>query len=89
MRLLAFEAIRSLVASGAMQLQMESFIHVPGTYPSWEDFEARFLRVTHTKHSIDAQRYQEIREAFMSHMGEEGAHFLKPHRIDLLRKPSD
>lgn len=83
----AFQAIVSVVASGAMQLKSEHFIQVPGSYESWEAFEARFLKVTHTQLEIDHARYERIRTRFLTHMQEDGAHFLKPHRIDLLQKP--
>jgi SAM-dependent methyltransferase len=84
----AFEAIRGLVGSGRMQLVGEYFFNVPGRYVSWEAFEERFLNITHSKLDIDAQRYAGIKHAFLAHMGSEGAEFLKPHRIDLLRKPA-
>jgi hypothetical protein len=42
---------------------------------------------TATELDIDERRYTQIRTAFMTHMGEDGARFLKPHRLDLLRKP--
>jgi hypothetical protein len=48
-----------------------------------EDYE------TTTELDIDERHYVEIRSAFMAHMGEDGAHFLKPHRLDLFRKPYD
>ena len=86
-RELAFDAIKSRVESGAMQLQTEQFFNVSGSFTSWEQFESRFLKVTHTDLSIDFERYQEIRTAFMARMTDEGAHFLKPHRLDLLQKP--
>jgi SAM-dependent methyltransferase len=83
----AFEAIRALVESGRMQLVGEYFFHVPGRYASWEAFEDRFLNITHTELQIDQERYTSIKQTFLSNLGEEGAEFLKPHRVDLLRKP--
>jgi SAM-dependent methyltransferase len=88
-RELAFDAIKSLVESGAMQLRTERFFNVPGSYVSWEQFESRFLKVTHTELDVAPERYEEIRTAFMARMTDEGAHFLKPHRLDLLQKPVD
>ncbi|MCG7961479.1 MAG: class I SAM-dependent methyltransferase [Candidatus Thiodiazotropha taylori] len=82
----AFDAIRSLAERDDMALQQQLFLNVPGCYESWEVFESRFLKVTHTKLDLDEQRYQQIREAFSQHLRDDGAHFLKPHRIDLLRK---
>jgi hypothetical protein len=42
---------------------------------------------TTTELAIDDKRYAEISSAFMAHMQEDGAHFLKPNRLDLLHKP--
>lgn len=82
----AFMAIQGLAQRGDMELLGQYFLNVPGRYASWEAFESRFLDITHTKLQIDEQRYRRIRTAFMKQMGPEGASFLKPHRIDLLRK---
>ena len=83
----AFEAIRGLVESGRMQLEGEYFFQVPGNYPSWQAFEDRFLNITHTQLNLDEERYQRIKQTFLTHLGPQGAEFLKPHRVDLLRKP--
>jgi SAM-dependent methyltransferase len=88
-RELAFEAIQQLSERDDMELLGQHFLYVPGLYDSWDSFESRFLKVTHTKLQLDEERYQQIKSAFMSHMGPRGAEFLKPHRIDLLRKCKD
>lgn len=85
-RTVAFAALEEAVRSGAWELVAELFFQVPDRYDSWGAFEARFLRITHTPLHIDQARYAEIRDAFMAHMTPEGAYFLKPHRVDLLRK---
>lgn len=87
-RQLAFDALRTQVESGRLQLLSERFFHVPGCYPDWESFESRFLKVTHTELDIDPARYAVIHKTFRSHMTSDGAHFLKPHRVDLLQKPA-
>ncbi|MCU7929558.1 MAG: class I SAM-dependent methyltransferase [Candidatus Thiodiazotropha sp. (ex Codakia rugifera)] len=84
----AFKAIQSLLGTGEMSLLGQFFLNVPGCYESWEAFESRFLHVTHTQLQIDKVRYQRIKQAFMAHMGAQGAEFLKPHRVDLLHKPN-
>jgi ubiquinone/menaquinone biosynthesis C-methylase UbiE len=83
----AFEVIRDLVESGRMELAGEYFFNVPGSYASWETFEERFLNITHTELALDEERYQLIKQTFLAHLGPQGAEFLKPHRVDLLRKP--
>jgi SAM-dependent methyltransferase len=82
----AFSAICSLADRADMKLDRQFFLNVPGHYESWEQFESRFLKVTHTKLEIDEVQYEQIKQLFMSHLGEAGADFLKPHRIDLIRK---
>lgn len=85
-RELAFKAIRRLSQREDMALLRQYFLYVPGLYDSWEQFESRFIKVTHSERRLDEQRHQRIKAAFMAHMGPRGAEFKKPHRIDLLCK---
>jgi SAM-dependent methyltransferase len=84
----AFAALGRAVGEGLFELEREIFFQVPGTYENWGLFEDRFLKVTHTALEIDEARYERIRARFMAHMTPSGAHFLKPHRVDFLRKPA-
>ncbi len=83
----AFDHLRAAVARGDFELVDELFFQSPGTYATWEAFEQRFIRVTHTTHELPAPLLQEVRSRFMRHMEPDGAHFLKPHRVDILRRP--
>lgn len=82
----AFDALCRAVDTGAFDSEAEVFIQVPGSYATWNAFAARFLEVTHTALDVDAERREQVRAAFEAHMTPTGAHFLKPHRIDVLRK---
>jgi SAM-dependent methyltransferase len=82
----AFAALVRAVDCGLFRLEREIFFQSAGTYPDWPSFESRFVDVTHSERNLDAARRAEIRAAFESHLGPEGARFLKPHRIDLLRR---
>lgn len=82
----AFEALREAVATGLFELEEELFYQVPGSY-TWEQFEERFLRVTHTDLKLTPERHARVKTAFLAHLTDTGAHFLKPHRVDLLRRP--
>jgi SAM-dependent methyltransferase len=82
----AFDALRRAVGAGRFRSEAEVFIEVPGTYPDWASFAERFLDVTHTALELGGARRAEIRSAFEAHMTPTGAHFMKPHRLDLLRK---
>ncbi|WP_428609977.1 class I SAM-dependent methyltransferase [Sedimenticola sp.] len=85
----AFEAICSSVERGELALVQQIFFNAPGQYRDFSEFDERMIRVTHTEHRIDDALYNRIRDAFNRHMSEEGAHFLKPSRVDLLKKPEN
>lgn len=83
----AFTAVQNSVASGELSLVKQIFFNAPGSYRDFAEFDERMIQVTHTNHQIDDTLYRRIRNAFNHHMGEDGAHFLKPSRVDLLQKP--
>ncbi|PLY14386.1 MAG: SAM-dependent methyltransferase [Sedimenticola sp.] len=83
----AFQALQTSVQEKRLQLVEQIFFNSPGHYKDFDDFEARMLNVTHTEHNIDEVLYGRIKAAFMQHMTDQGAHFMKPSRVDLLRKP--
>jgi SAM-dependent methyltransferase len=85
-RAAAVAALNWALETGLFRLEAEVFYETPGTYSTWEAFEDRFLKVTHTALDLDDARYAQIRSAFLAHMTLEGASFLKPHRVDLLQR---
>jgi SAM-dependent methyltransferase len=82
----AFDALTRAVDDGAFALEREVFFQSEGVYPDWSVFEERFIRVTHSERHLSPGRIAEIRTAFERHLTPEGARFLKPHRVDLLRR---
>ena len=83
----AFEAIRDALESGILESAADCFFESPGHYADWSEFEHNMLNVTHTDHAIDANLYAKIKAAFMQRMEADGAHFMRPSRVNLLRKP--
>lgn len=83
----AFSAVEQAVAAGIFELVEERFFSTPGHFDSFEQFEERILKVTHTEHRLAPDLYQRVREQFMRHMTPQGADFQNPLRVDLLRKP--
>ena len=83
----AFEAVRQAVDSGLLTLQEQVFFNAPGYFRDFADFEERVIEVTHTDHQLDEALRQQVRDAFNAHMTNLGANFLRPSRVDLLRKP--
>ncbi len=83
----AFQAVTRAVEQGALELVEQIFFNAPGHYRDFAHFERRMINVTHTEHRIDDALYQQIQQAFQQHMTPDGAHFQKPSRVDLLRRP--
>lgn len=87
MRESAFNAIRRAVESGALVLAGQHFFNTRNHFDSFEEFENRIIKVTHTQHQLSPELLAEVRDAFMRNMTPQGADFLTPIRVDLLRKP--
>ncbi len=85
-RTAAYEALGRAIDAGLFRLERQVFYASEGLYPSWDVFAERFIQVTHTALDLDAARIAEVRAAFEHRMTPEGARFLKPHRVDLLRR---
>lgn len=85
-RAAAFSALQRAVGEGRFEPAAEVFFESTGVYPDWASFEARFLDVTHTEFDLDEARRATIRNAFERHLTPAGARFMKPHRVDLLRR---
>lgn len=82
----AFAAVARAVQSGMFELVEQKFFSTPGHFDSFEQFEARILKVTHTHHRLAPELYQAVKDKFMRHMTAQGADFINPVRVDLLRK---
>lgn len=84
----AFAAVRRAVESGALALEKQLFFQTRSHFDSFEQFDARMIRVTHTDHRLSPELYEQVRAQFMAHMTPEGVTFYPPQRVDLLRKPA-
>ena len=86
----AFDVVRQAVEEGAFVLVEELFFNSPMAFDSFEDFDTRVLKVTHTDHALDETTYRQVRERFQAQAAENGsALFLMPIRVDLLAKAED
>jgi SAM-dependent methyltransferase len=83
----AFNAVKKAVDEGLFVLVDETFFNSPMKFDSFEDFENRVLNVTHTNHALDDEVYQQVKDRFEQHLGDDGVHFLMPIRVDLLQRP--
>lgn len=84
----AFAALCRAVGSGGLQLVRQLFFDTRSFFESFEHFDQRMIRVTHSDHRLSPDLYAQVRARFESFLGPQGASFLNPQRVDLLRKPA-
>lgn len=82
----AFDSVKKAVDQGWFQLVEETFFNTPGLYRDFSEFENKIINATHSQHSLDANLLELVRQKFEKHLGDDGAHFLTPIRVDLLQK---
>jgi len=83
----AFSAVRHAVDSGQFLLAKEIFFNSPMQFENFAAFEERIIGATHTDHQLSPEIHEQVKSRFEGHVGEDGAHFKMPIRIDLLQKP--
>jgi ubiquinone/menaquinone biosynthesis C-methylase UbiE len=83
----AFNTLKQAVDDGLFNLVEETFFNSPMKFESFADFENRILKATHTHHSLDEELYSLVKQRFEHHLGDDGAQFLMPIRVDLLQRP--
>ena len=83
----AFNTVKKAVDEGVFELVEETFFNSPMKFESFADFENKVLKATHTHHSLSEEVYDLVKQRFERHLGDDGAHFLMPIRVDLLQRP--
>jgi ubiquinone/menaquinone biosynthesis C-methylase UbiE len=83
----AFNTVKRAVDEGLFNLVEETFFNSPMKFESFADFENRILKVTHTHHKLSDEVYDLVKQRFEKHLGDDGAHFQMPIRVDLLQRP--
>ena len=83
----AFYTIKKAVDDGLFELVKETFFNSPMKFESFAEFENNTIKATHSNHSLDEKLYNLVKQRFEQHIGDDGAHFLMPMRVDLLQKP--
>lgn len=88
-RAAALRALQAAVASGAWEQLTELHFETPVHYRDFAEFEQRMISVTFVEHQLDPATLQAVRERFEPHMTADGAHFVRPMRVNLLRRRSN
>ena len=82
----AFNTLKKVVNEGLFKLVEEVFFNSPRKYENFTQFEKRTIRATHSNYQLDDDLYALVKQRFEQHIGDDGAHFLNPIRVDLLRR---
>lgn len=85
-RATALRAVQKAVASGAWEQLDEVFFATPVHYRDFAEFEQRMIGVTFVEHRLDASMLAAVRARFEPHMTPAGADFVRPMRVNLLRR---
>lgn len=83
----AFHTLERAIQEGLFEFIDEVFFNQVVHFDDFEEFEARVLNVTHTRHELDETTYNNVRDIFNAKMTDDGADFIAPIRVDLLQKP--
>jgi len=81
----AFIAIKNAIDQGMFSLVEETFFNSPMKFENFEEFENNTIKATHSNHKLDDDLYMLVKKRFEQHIGDDGAHFFMPIRVDLLQ----
>jgi SAM-dependent methyltransferase len=84
----AFAAVSKAVADGRLALERQFFFRTRSLFDSFDAFDQRMIRVTHSDHALSPELYAQVRAKFSAHLTRDGAIFHNPQRVDLLKKPA-
>jgi SAM-dependent methyltransferase len=86
-RAAALAALRRATGCGLLEAVEERRFDAPLVFRDFADFEERVVRVTHSSHLLAGETLAEVRHRFERHMQAGGAHFVRPMRVNLMRRP--
>ena len=82
----AFETVKKVVDKDLFSLVEEVFFNSPMRFEDFSEFENNTIKATHSEHKLDDELYALVKQRFEQHLGDDGANFLMPIRVDLLQK---
>lgn len=82
----AFNTVKKAVDDGLFDLVEEVFFNSPKRVENFAEFENHTIKASHSCYQLDEKLYMLIKQRFERHLGEDGAYFSVPIRVDLLRR---
>ena len=86
-RAAAHEALKRAVASGHMEDVGEIEFDMPLAFQHFDDFYNKIVRVTHSELVLVGGKLTDVRQRFEKHLTSQGARFVRPMRVNVLRMP--
>ena len=77
---------RALAAGMQWGAEQERRFVLPSHFSHWDDFAERMLYPSFADHRITPELVERVRAAFEPHCGADGAHFMRPMHVRLLRR---
>ncbi|MFZ2296630.1 MAG: methyltransferase domain-containing protein [Aquabacterium sp.] len=85
-RAAAQAAVDRVLAQGPWQQVAERRFDMPVHYTDFNEFEQRMMRPTFADHALTDELIQRVAVAFAPHCGPDGADFVRPMHVRLLRR---
>ncbi len=85
-RAAAYDALRLAGREGVLHPVSEHWFEMPARYASYDDFVAKHVETTHSEKSYPPEVAAEVRRRLEARMTPTGAHFMRPMRINLMRR---
>lgn len=82
----AFESVRNAVEGGMFTLIEQVFFNAPRRFKDFAELEDSIINISHSQCSLDEKLLQQVRSLFEKRLGDDGALFWAPARVELLRK---
>jgi ubiquinone/menaquinone biosynthesis C-methylase UbiE len=82
----AYAALQRAISTGLFSCVTEKSFDTPLAFADFDDFFKRIVKVTHSDLTLTGERLAEVQRRFAGHVGAGGARFVRPMRVNLLRK---
>jgi len=82
----AYRALERARRDGVLEWVSEHAFDTPARYRDYDDFVAKHVQLTHSQIEYPPEVAAEVRRRLESHMTPDGARFMRPARVNLMRR---
>lgn len=88
-RVAAHEALQRASKTRVLETALEREFMAPLAFRDYDDFVEKIVRATHSEHVYTDQVAAEVRSKFAQYQTPQGAKFIRPMRVNLMRRPAE